>query len=147
MADRVSVTIVIGGVLPASQRETLADLIAHEGLSIEWDGPPFDASQFPDDVPLMLHAHEVAWGRVETLEAFCVEQGLAFARWSGSYPGQWDPERVVFTGAGEPQSFGASEDDYVMIGRHTAEALGSYEAIIANFDAADFTVPPLRIGT
>ena len=146
MADRVSVTIVIGGVLPASQRETLADLIAHEGLSIEWDGPPFDASQFPDDVPLMLHAHEVAWGRVETLEAFCVEQGLAFARWSGSYPGQWDPERVVFTGAGEPQSFGASEDDYVMIGRHTAEALGSYEAIIANFDAADFRVPPLCIG-
>ena len=146
MADRVSVTITIGGTLAACQRETLADLIADKGLSIEWDGPPFDASQFPDDVPLMLHAHEVAWGRVETLEAFCVEQGLAFARWSGSYPGQWDPERVVFTGAGEPQSFGASEDDYVMIGRHTAEALGSYEAIIANFDAADFRVPPLCIG-
>lgn len=34
-----------------------------------------------------------------------------------------------------------------MIGRHTAEALGSYEAIIANFDAADFAIPPLRIGT
>jgi len=147
MADRVSVTIAIGGTLAASQRETLADLIAEEGLSLEWDGAPFDASQFPDATPLTLYAHEVAWGRVENLEAFCVAHKLPFARWSGSYPGQWDPERVVFTGDGEPQSFGASEDDYVMIGRHTAEALGSYEAIIANFDAADFAIPPLRIGT
>ena len=147
MADRVSVTIAIGGALAASQREILANIIADEGLSLEWDGPPFDASQFPDAAPLTLYAHEVAWGRVENLETFCVAQGLPFARWSGSYPGQWDPERVVFTGDGEPQSFGTSEDDYVMIGRHTAEALGSYEAIIANFDAADFAIPPLRIGT
>lgn len=145
MADRVSVTITIGGILPASHHDTLATIIADEGLSLEWDGPPFDASQFPESEPLILHAHEVAWGRLENLEAFCVEQGLAFARWSASYPGQWDPERVVFTGDGEPRSFGASEDDYVMIGHHTAEALGSYEAIVANFDAADFAIPPLRI--
>jgi len=33
-----------------------------------------------------------------------------------------------------------------MIGRETAEQLGSIAAIRAHFDAADFAVPPLIIG-
>lgn len=145
MADRVSVSISIGGDLPASQRDALVDLVIVEGLSIEWDGPPFDATQLPEDAPLALYAHEVAWGRLDALEAFFIEHHLPFARWSGGCSGSFDPERVVFMGSATPQSFGASDDDYVMIGRHTAEALGTYDAIIANFDAADFAVPPLRL--
>lgn len=50
----------------------------------------------------------------------------------------------MFTGDGEPVSYAAMED-FVVIGRRTAEALGSYDAILANFDAADFNVPPLII--
>src|SRR3546814_14515193 len=79
----------------------LVDLITDEGLSTEWDGPAFDAAQFPDDAPLMLYAHEVAWGRLDGLKAFCLTQALPFVRWSGGYPGQFGPERAVFTGAGE----------------------------------------------
>jgi hypothetical protein len=145
MADRVSASIAIGGTLPRDLLPALAELIAHEGLSTEWGGEPFDLAQLPDDGPLALMAHEVAWGRFEELEAFCVEIGLPFARWSGAYPCQWGAERTVFTGTGEPQGYAADEDDYILIGRCTAERLGSYAAIIAHFDAADFPVPPLVV--
>ncbi len=91
MADRVSVSIRIGGNLPASQRDALVDLVIGEGLSIEWDGSRFDAAQLPQDAPLALHAHEVAWGRLDALEAFCTGHDLPFVRRSGGYPGQFGP--------------------------------------------------------
>lgn len=90
-------------------------------------------------------AHEVAWGHFRELEAFCVKHNLAYARWSGGYSGQWGAERLVFTGSGEPQSYAADEDDYILMGRCTAERLGSFPAIIAHFDAAEFVIPPLEI--
>jgi hypothetical protein len=145
MADRVSASITIGGTLPADLLPDLLAAIECEGLSTEWDGPPFAADQLPADGPLALMAHEVAWGCFRELEAFCVENRLPFARWSGSYAGQWGAERTVFTGASEPRCFAADEDDYALIGRCTAERLGSYAAIIAHFDAADVAIPPLVI--
>ena len=145
MADRVSVSITIGGDLAASERDRFVAIIADEGLSVEWDGPEFEATQLPDEGALTLCAHEVAWGRLDELEAFCIARCLPFARWSGGCPGSFDPERTVFTGSGVLHGYAVSEDDNVMIGRHTAEALGSYAAIIATFDAADFAVPPLRL--
>jgi len=145
MADRVSATIELGGVLSSLNYAELAEIIAGEGLSIEWDGPQFDPHHRTEGDSLRLFAHEVAWGRFEELEAWCVMRGMPFVRWSGAYMGQWGAERVVFTGEGARQSYAADEDDYVVIGRHTAEKLGSFEAIIAHFDAADFKVPPLVI--
>jgi hypothetical protein len=146
MADRVSASITIGGTLPADALGAFVKIIQRDGLAIEWDGEPFDKSELPDGEPLHLMAHEVAWGRFNELEAFCIANRLPFARWSGAYAGQWGAERVVFTGTGEPESYAADEDDYVLMGRCTAERLGSYAAILAHFDAADFTVPPLVIG-
>lgn len=143
MADRCQAAITIGGTLPAALLDPFIETIRNEGLSTEWDGPEFMPTDLPDADALRLMANEVAWGRFDALEAFCIAQALPFTRWSGSCVGCWDAERVVFTGAGELQYYAASEDDYVLIGRHTAEALGSYDAIIANFDAADFVVPPL----
>ena len=145
MVDRVSASITIGGTLPAAVLPDLLATIEGEGLSTEWDGEPFAADQLPQDAPLILMAHEVAWGRFEQLEAFCVVNALPFARWSGAYAGEWGAERVVFTGSGDPQCFAADEDDYVLLGRCTAERLGSYAAIIAHFDAADFVIPPLVV--
>src|SRR3546814_8432995 len=92
-------------------------------------------------------AHEVAWGRFEELEAFCVRNALPFSRWSAAYPGQWGAERVVFPGGGEPRSYAADEDDYILIGRCTIARIGGFAAIIAHFDAADFAVPPDRKST
>lgn len=146
MADRVSASITIGGVLPASLLDELALIIESEGVGIDWEGTPFDPGTLPKNDALRLMAHEVAWGRFEDLEAFCVENSLPFARWSGAYPGQWGAERTVFTGSGEPQCYAADEDDYVLIGRCTAERLGSLAAILSHFDAADFAVPPLVVG-
>jgi len=145
MADRVSASIAIGGTLPATLLPAFLAVVADEGLSTEWDGEPFAADQLPENAPLMLMAHEVAWGRFERLEAFCVANGLPFARWSGAYVGEWGAERTVFTGSGEPQSYAADEDDYILIGRCTVERLGSIEAIIAHFDAADFVIPPFVV--
>lgn len=145
MADRVSASITIGGALGAALLPDLLAAIANERLSTEWDGEPFAADQLACGEPLRLMAHEVAWGRFEELEAFCLTHGLPFVRWSGAYAGQLGAERTVFTGSGEPQSYAADEDDDILIGRCTVERLGTIEAVIAHFDAADFAVPPLVI--
>ena len=147
MADRVSASMTIGGSINPATYERLAEIIADERLSTDWDGDPFEPAGRIEGEALRLTAHEVAWGRFDRLEAFCVAERIPFARWSGALSGEWDAERVVFTGDGEPQAYGAFEDDEIVIGRHTAQALGSYEAIIANFDAADFPVPPLVVLT
>lgn len=145
MAERVSASIAIGGNLPAGLLATFVAIVQNEGLSTQWDGPGFEQADLPEDAPLSLMAHEVAWGRFADLEAFCLVQGLPFARWSGACPGQWGPERVVFAGIGEPVGYAADEDDYIVVGRGTVERLGSYEAILAHFAAADFAVPPLVV--
>ena len=145
MADRCQASITIGGALPAALLSDFIRLIQNKRLATERDGVDFDASQLPQDDNLRLMANDVAWGCFSALEAFCVEQRLPFVRWTGGCPGSWDAERVVFKGAGATRAFGASDDDYVLIGRHTVEALGSYAAIIANFDAADFVVPPFGV--
>lgn len=145
MADRVSASIELGGSLTAADYNELSEIIASEGLSIEWDGEPFEPDHRTVGASLSLYAHEVAWGRFDMLEAWCLERKLPFTRWSGAYAGQWGAERVVFTGEGEPVSYAADEEDYVVIGRGTVEKLGSLDAIIAYFDAADTHVPPLVV--
>src|SRR3546814_8506405 len=72
MADRVSASITIGGTLPATALAGLAATIQLERLSTEWDGEPFTLDDMPENAPLSLMAHEVAWGRFEQLEAFCI---------------------------------------------------------------------------
>ena len=127
--------------------KTSVEALAIEGCTaVTALSPALEALRaLPEGEPLALMAHEVAWGRFEGLEAFCIAHGLFFARWSGAYACQWGAERTLFTGSGEPQSYAADEDDYILMGRCTAERLGSYAAIIAHFDAADFAVPPLVI--
>lgn len=146
MADRVSASIVLGGTITAVVFAELTVLIEAEGLSTEWDGDPFQLADIRPGEPLSLYAHEVAWGRFEELEAYCVVNAVPFARWAGAYAGQWNAERVVFTGAGEPAEFVADEDDHIVIHGQTVEKLGSMDAILAHFDAADFAVPPLIVG-
>lgn len=145
MADRVSASIIVGGTLTAPDYVELAEIIAGEGLSIEWDGERFEPEHRTIGEPLSLYAHEVAWGRFDRLEAWCVEKRLTFSRWSGSFGCEWSAERVVFTGEGDPQSYIADENDRIMIDRGTVELLGSIKAILRYFDTADITVPPLVV--
>ena len=145
MADRVSVAITVGGPVTAAQYRELVALIQLEGLSIEWDGGPFEPDHRVDGEPLRLFAHEVAWGRVEQLEVWCVSNLVPFARWSGGYPGSWGAERVVFAGAGSPASFIADEEDRILVDRESVERLGSIDALLGHFDAADIAIPPLIV--
>lgn len=147
MANRVSVSIELGGLVTPKDYADLVAIIASEGLSTEWDGPAFGPEDRTEGERLRLYAHEVAGGTFETLEAWCVTNGLAFARWSGGYDCEWNPERVVFTGTGALQYFVADESDRILIDRADIERLGSLEAIFAHFDKADFIVPPLVVAT
>ena len=65
MADRVSASITVGGTLTKAQYLDLAEIIADEGLSVEWDGDRFAPQHRKVGEPLSLYAHEVASGRFE----------------------------------------------------------------------------------
>ena len=145
MADRVSASIALGGVVTAAQLDELTQLINDDGLSTEWGGEPFVPSQVRPGERLQLHAHEVALGMFEELEAWCRERQMPYIRWSGGYGCEWGAERVVFDGAGEPKSYDADESDRVFVDRSTVQRLGSVEAILAHFEAADFALPPLAV--
>lgn len=145
MADRVSISITIGGQVSLDGFAELAGIIADEGLSTEWDGPEFEPCHRKVGEALCLFAHEVAWGRVDSLETWCAEHSLPFVRWSGGYPSQWGPERIVFRGEGAVHSYMVDENDQVVIDRHIVTQRGSIEAILAYFDEADFTVPALVV--
>jgi hypothetical protein len=145
MADRVPASIIVGGRVSTAIFDALVETIQFEGLAIEWDAEPFEASHCVPGEPLHLYAHEVAWGRFDGLERFCAEHHLPFVRWSGGYPGEWSAERIVFTGEGEPDSYMVDEGDRVVIDRPTVVELGSVEAALGYFEAADFKVPPLFV--
>ena len=83
MADRVSASISIGGVLSASAYAELIEIIACEGLAIEWDGEPFEPHHHVAGEPLCLFAHEVAGGSFDELESWCLSRRVVFVRWCG----------------------------------------------------------------
>lgn len=145
MADRVSATITLGGGISAARFAELVELIQAEGLSVDWNGEPFEPSQVIVGESLHLCAHEVAWGTFNDLEAWCREHHVPYIRWSGGYGCEWGAERVVFAGAGEPVSYDTDENDRIFVYRATVERLGSVEAILAHFDAAEFALPPLFV--
>lgn len=145
MADRVPASILIGGDVSAAVFAELLHIIAFEGLSPEWGGEPFDAGSRVPGEPLALFDESCAWGKIDNLEAFCVEKCLPFVRWSGSYPGEWSPERLVYRGSGTVDSYMIDESDRVLIDRRLLSDLGSIEAVLGYFDGAEFEVPPLVV--
>jgi len=145
VADRVPASILIGGDMSAALFADFVSAIAFEGLSTEWGGEPFAAEQRVVGEPLALFDESCAWGKIDHLEAFCVKHGLPFVRWSGSYPGEWSPERLVFRGSGTVDSYMIDESDRVLLDRRLLTQCGSVEAALAYFDAAEFEVPPLVV--
>ena len=66
MPDRVSVSITIGGILPADRVPELIETANRCGLSLEWDGGPL--TEIPSGEPLCLRAHEVVGGDIDDME-------------------------------------------------------------------------------
>ena len=152
MADRASASIIIGGHLAAEHAAAFVAAIQAEDLSLDYDGTGFEANELISGEPLMLYAHEVAWGTFNILEAFCREHRLAFCRWYGACLGAWGSGRAIYRGSEETREgeegvdeYDASDDDQILIGEQLARHLGSYPAIIDHFDRANFRVPPLVI--
>ena len=140
MADRVPVSITIGGTLTQALYDALLAILDSEGLSQEWDAP---LDQPALGKPLILHASEVAWGNLDELEPFLQHNKLPYSKWFGGYAGGWTPGRVIFRGTGQPIQYPADEDDRILIDEQCVKRLGSYNAIVAYFTEAEFDVPPL----
>lgn len=147
MSDRVSAGISIGGTVTRDQWAALLKLIEAEDLRTEWDGPAFTASTPLESGALHLFAHEVPWGRFEALEQYACNEGVAYRRWSGGYPGSFGPEIIVFDSNGKngPLNYDADEDERVILHPETIERLGSVRAIRAYLKPTAFEPPPLVI--
>jgi hypothetical protein len=145
MADRVSASITIGGTLSSDMLGDFLDRVAAERLSPEWDGAPFEMADLIPGKPIALYAHEVAWGCFELLENWCVDLHLPFVRWCDGSGGSWGAQRVIFFGAGEPIVYPSNDAAAVLIDRQTAEALGSFAAILAHFEEGAFVPPPFVV--
>ena len=146
MSDRVSASISIGGMLPRSLQTEFIEIIQSEGLKTDWDGAEFTPEELIEDKPLDLMAYDVAWGRFDTLEQYCVDHGLAYRRSSAGFSGSFGPERIVFDGVNGPLNYDTNDDDMVVLLQATIEHLGSMEAIAAYVADAEITFPPLMFG-
>lgn len=139
MADRVSARIAIGGTLPRSLLAAFTRTIEDEDARLDWEAEPLTDGAIPADGPLELMAHEVAWGNFSGLEEFCHEHGLAYVRWSGGCLGSFGPERIVFTGSGDPVRHAVTDDDELVFAIETIRELGSIAAIEGRAVEGGFT--------
>ena len=145
MADRVSASIVIGGRVTPAQFEQLCPLIAHNDLRFDWNGEPFAPDQVPAGEPLRLCAHETPWGMFDDLEQYCCNECIPYLRWSGSCPGSFGAERIVFDGKSGPLNFSVDEDDHLVLHAQTIAQLGSMRAIRRYIAEAEIEVAPFEI--
>lgn len=60
MADRVSLSLTLGGNLPAALRDDLLACIQKEGVALGYDVDACTADDVPVEGPLSLDAHQVA---------------------------------------------------------------------------------------
>jgi hypothetical protein len=152
MADRCSASITIGGTLGDEHLPAFYAAIANEDLAIDFDEAAFTPEDLISGEPLTLCAHEVSWGIFKVLEPFCQTHKLPYTRWNGACSGVWGCGRSVYRGdidgtegPSKIHEYDVSEDDQILMGAGLARHLGSFEAILAHFDEADFSVPPLVI--
>lgn len=145
MADRASASIIIGGRLPADGLSELLSAIEADHGFAGWDEHPIDEAVCRGGTALEICGYDLAGGVFDEIETFAQARGLAYVRTSGSCPGAFGPERVVFDGAAPPRHYELNEDEAVVIDRRQLRALGRIEAAEAWFAAAEFTPPPLVI--
>ena len=145
MADRVSATMTLGSEVTPEQFATLCPLIALNDLRMDWDGEPFAPDNLPEDGPLCLFAHDVPWGNFDALEQYCCDQHISYVRWSGSCPGSFGAERIVYDGTSGPFNFSVDEDDRVVLHVETIERLGSMRAIRHYIAEAEIELCPFAV--
>lgn len=145
MADRVSASIALGGQITSEQFAVLCPLIALGDLRLDWDGELFAPEQRPENGPLCLFAHDVPWGNFDALEQYCSDKHIAYVRWSGSCPGSFGAERIVYDGTSGPFNFSVDEDDRLVLHVETITRLGSIRAIRRYIAEAEIDLPPFAV--
>lgn len=145
MANCVAASITIGGTFTQNEFVILCRLIAEENLSVGEDGDPFSPADRAEGEPLCLFDHQAIGGQFDALETWCAEHGLPFSRWCAGYPGGWEAERIVFTGAGAIETYPATEKGDVIVTRATLDLHQSISTLRAWFAAAEYEIPPLVI--
>ena len=145
MADRVSVSITIGGKLPANHLDELIALANDKNLSVDWDGEPFTRHDLPSGSPLVLRGNEIADGKVDEIEDFCCENDLPFWRWSGGAAASFPAEIVLWKGVGERRAFTADERGQVILTADEASEIASIDDLRTHFDTGAYEPPPFEI--
>lgn len=145
MADRVSVSITIGGKLSANRLNQLIELANDKNLSVDWDGEPFTEQDLPDGEPLVLRGNEITNGKVDEIEDFCCKNDLPFWRWSGGAAASFPAEIVLWKGVGERQAFTADERGQVVLTTEEADEITSIDDLRAHFETGAYTPPPFEI--
>ena len=145
IADRASAMIRLGGRLPAAALPVLLTAIEDDRGFAGWGELPIDEADCHAGEPLEICGYELVGGVFASIEDFAVAHGLAFVRNSGSCPGVFGPERVVFDGTGPRRDYDLTEFDLVVLGIDRLRALGSLDAAEAWFATADYTPPPLEL--
>lgn len=143
MGDRAYVHITIGGTLLFEHFPALAAHAADYDLRTEWeDGEPLDLPALVAGKPLELYGTELNGGQIPTIDAFCVEHGLPFRRWSGGCLGAFLPEFVLFEGAGPLREYMASEDETVLFPPSWIRGCRSLRDLKRAVARAEFVIPP-----
>ena len=145
MAQRSRILIVIGGNVTPAQVSSLCEIANETGLHPKGTIGDVHAGHFKRTQAVELESTDAVGGEAATLEAYCQGEGIAFVRETAGYPGEWLAERVVFDGAGVPDSYETNEEGKPVIDAATASELGSFEAIEAHLRAAERKIAPLAI--
>lgn len=142
MGDRAHVHVTLGATLPREHLDEFARRVADYSLRTDWDGDPFDPETLPVGEPLHLYGIDLKGGLIDDVDAFCVEHGLIFHRWSGGCLGALLPEIVIFEGTGKERCYTASEDEYVVFSPTDIKAFKRMRDLRRGIAQAEITVLP-----
>lgn len=145
MADTCAANIRIGGQLWQHLYAAFLTAVEADRARLDYGGEWFSEERLPDNEPLQLFGREAIGGSFENVEAFCVVHRLPFIRWCEARAGDWDAERVAYSGEGEPLHFLATDGEEVAITASDIERFETIETLRAFLKSASPILPPFRI--
>lgn len=152
MSEYMAAAIMIGGPLPHFLRESLARVVAEQGVGLEYGEGPLlqeEVLTLIDETirlgeTLRLCDDEAANGEFQTLEAFLRSHGVAYKRTSDAKY-EADGQAILFDGAKiiahKANQRGKVTAAYRDIEQAIAE--GRFEALLAELRLVEEGLPPL----
>lgn len=145
MADTCAASIRVGGPLPHGLFPAFLTAVEADRARLDYGGDWFSEEQLPDNEPLKLFSREAIGGSFENLEAFCVAHRLPFIRWCEARTGDWDAERVAYSGEGEPLHFLATDGEEVAMTAAEIERFKTIDALREFLKSATPELPPFQV--